>query len=256
LCPSDTLKSAQYNKINMIMRKLGIKKGDKILDIGCGWGGIANYINKKTNCQVHGITLAKEQAKYIKENYPNVKVIIKHYADLDNKSKYDKIYSIGMIEHIRAFNYNDFFNKIWNILAPNGRCVIHSITSTEHGTTINSGATKSFVTKHIFPGSQIPKIEWIVDAIKKNGFKIIHIEMLGGQHYAKTLNAWKTNLLNSINLIKKRGYGDHLIRTYEYYFAICEALFLNDELQVTQITFDKVQDLANVTNSAICSKSK
>lgn len=253
LCPSDTLDSAQYNKINMIIRKLGIKKGDKILDIGCGWGSLSDYVNKKTNCQIDGITLAKEQAKYIKDNYPNVNVMIKHYEHLDDKNKYDKIYSIGMIEHIRAKHYNTFFSKLWNIMNYGGRCVIHSITSTEHGTTPETGATKSFVTEHIFPGSQIGKIEWIVDAIKQNGFKLIHIEMLGGHHYAKTLKAWRINLMNNINLLKKRGYNDHLIRTYEYYFAICEALFLNDELQLSQFVFDKVDDLSSVSNSALCS---
>ena len=254
LCPDDTLESAQYNKVNMVIRKMGVKPGDKILDIGCGWGAIANYVSQQTGSQVYGITLAKEQGKYITENYPNVHAIIQHYEHLDNNVKYDRIYSIGMLEHVRATNYDTFFRKLWDILTPGGRCVIHTISSVQNNGSRNDGATKCFVCKHIFPGGQIPKNEWVVDSIKNAGFKIIHIEILGGQHYAKTLRIWRNNLMNNVDLLKQRGYSDHLIRTYEYYFAICEALFLNDELQLTQFTFDKVPDLSYVTNSGLCQK--
>jgi len=253
LCPNDTLNTAQYNKVNMVIRKMGARPGDKILDIGCGWGAIANYVSQQTKCQVYGITLAKEQAKYITDNYPNVHAIIQHYEHLDNNIKYDRIYSIGMLEHVRAKNYDTFFSKLWNILNPGGRCVIHTISSLQNNGSRNSGASKSFVTKHIFPGGQIPAVQWVVDAIKRSGFMIVHIETLGGQHYAKTLKIWRTNLMNNVDLLKQRGYDDRLIRTYEYYFAICEALFLNDELQLTQFTFDKIQDLSFVTNSGLCS---
>jgi cyclopropane fatty-acyl-phospholipid synthase-like methyltransferase len=252
LCPNDTLETAQYNKVNMVIRKMGAKKGDKILDIGCGWGAIANYVSQQTGSQVYGITLAKEQAKHITENYPNVRAIIQHYEHLDDRIKYDRVYSIGMLEHVRCSNYDTFFSKLWNILNVGGRCVVHAITSLQNNGSRNAGATKSFVTKHIFPGGQISKNEWVVDSIKNAGFKIVHIETLGGQHYAKTLRIWRTNLMNNVDLLKKRGYTDHLIRTYEYYFAICEALFWNDELQLTQFTFDKVQDLSFVTNSGLC----
>lgn len=255
LCPNDTLNSAQHNKVNKVIQKLNVKPNQKVIDIGCGWGRIANYIQKKTNCKMSGVTISKQQIKYINDNFPNINAKLKHYEELDTNSKFsqsdlcDRIYSIGMFEHVRCSNYPIFFQKMYNLLYPGGRMVLHTISKIDNDVHCNETATQSFIAKHIFPGGQIPKHEWIIDNATKVGFKIIHVEIFGGLHYAKTLREWRKNLMNNKEKLLKK-YTLENIRTYEYYFAICEALFLNDNLQLSQYVFDKVDDLSDVTHSA------
>lgn len=261
LCDSDTLNTAQYNKVNKIIQKLDIKEGHKILDIGYGWGAIANYIQTTTKSIVHGITISKKQVEYCNKHYPNINVSYKHYESLNGPTNrnnmsnmYDRVYVIGMLEHVRCVNYMSFFRGLSNVLKYGGRFVLHTITKIDNNTVCDSGSTQTFVivckTKHIFPGGQIPKHEWIVDTAQSCGFKIVNVDIFGGFHYAKTLRQWRINLMNNIPKLLKSGYGVDKIRAYEYYFVMCEASFLNNELQLSQFVFDKVDNLTNVTHPA------
>lgn len=251
----DTLNDAQYNKVNTIIRKLALKEGERVLDVGCGWGKIANYVSVSTKTNVSGVTLSDEQAKFINENHKHIEVYNKNFLHMDTTNKYDKIYSIGIMEHIRCPNYIAFFEKMFNLLEPSGRLVLHTITFGEnaHISTCDT-QNEIFVTKYIFPGGQIPKREWIVDAAGKNRLKLVHMEVFGGQHYAKTLRHWRENMLSKKDQIISMGYNEHLIRMYEYYFASCEAGFLSDKLNLTHFVFDKVNDLSQSNFTYNCVK--
>ena len=220
----DTLNDAQYNKVNTIIKKLDTKPNKKILDIGCGWGKIANYISKKTNCSVTGITISDEQVKFANKNYDKnknkIKIINIDYRNLHDN--FDYIYSIEMFEAVRYENYDSFFQMIKRCLNPSGRFVLHTIISLNINNT--TASTDNFVTKHIFPGGQIPNNDWITDTAKKNGLNIIHFEGFGGQHYAKTLKSWRENIIAEKDYIIKH-YSIELLKKYEYYFAIFEAAF-------------------------------
>lgn len=242
LTNNTTLDQAQLNKVDTIIKKMNAEKNKTILDIGCGWGKIANYVSEKTKCKVTGITIAKEQVKYIKENLKNVDVIEQDYRKVDKQ--FDYIYSIGMFEHVRYENYDVFFNMIKRCLNKNGRFVLHTIISTEK--TNCDIVSETFISKHIFPGGQIPNNDWITNSIIRSGLNIIHTEFFGGQHYAKTLHIWRENMLKNKEYIVKH-YGLDLLKTYEYYFAVCEAMFSTGTMGIGHyvITNNNIVNLDN-----------
>ena len=221
--PSDTLNTAQYNKVNTIIKKLQVKPGSSILDIGCGWGKIANYIAKTTKSKVTGITISDEQEKYGLATYsPDiVKIINMDYRGL--VEKFDYIYSIGMFEHVRYENYDNFFKIIKKTLKQGGRFVLHTIITFDESDKV-SKAGDNFVTTHIFPGGQIPQNDWIINKARANGLNVVHFEGFGGQHYAKTLKTWRENMWVEKDYIRTK-YPEQLLLKYDYYFSICEAGF-------------------------------
>jgi len=221
--PTDTLNDAQYNKVKTIIKKLQAKSGSSILDIGCGWGKIANYIANITNSKVTGITISDEQEKYGLETYnpDKVKIINMDYRFLSEQ--FDCIYSIGMFEHVRYENYDSFFKIIKQCLKPGGRFVLHTIITFDESNKISKQGD-NFVTTHIFPGGQIPQNDWILNKARANGLNTIHFEGFGGQHYAKTLKTWRELMWSEQNYIRTK-YSEELLLKYDYYFAICEAGF-------------------------------
>ena len=247
-CPKDTLQDAQYNKVHTVMRKLNInaEKLD-ILDIGCGWGRIPAYIHKITNSTIYGITISKEQVDFIKENVKTVTPIFGHYKDIHKEGiMFDRIYSIGLFEHVRCSNYDVFFASVKAVMKAGARFVLHTITTNRNDTICLTGSTMNFTTKHIFPGGQIPKIEWVLAAAVRNGLQLVHLETFGGHHYAKTLQAWRENMLNSKDKILGMGYGIKHIKAYTYYFAQCEAAFINNQMQLSHFVFDNTIDNSHV----------
>lgn len=221
--PTDTLNDAQYNKVNTVIKKLNAQPGSSILDIGCGWGKIAQYVSNKTKSKVTGITISNEQEKYANSTYNPEQVVV---IDMDYRKitgTFDYIYSIGMFEHVRYENYDSFFQVIKKCLRPGGRMVLHTIISFDKSnTTCKSG--DNFVTTHIFPGGQIPQSDWILNKARDNGLNVSHFEGFGGQHYAKTLKTWRQNMWNERDYIRSK-YPEELMLKYDYYFAVCEAGF-------------------------------
>ncbi len=227
---NDNLNISQYNKVNTIIKKLKLIPGQAVLDLGCGWGKIANYISIKTKTNVTGITISDEQIKYAVNNYNNSNLVFlnKDYRNINEK--YDRIYSIGMFEHVRYENYDIFFETIKKSLKPKGRFVLHTIISFTERNKI-SISNNDFVLTHIFPGGQIPLHDWIVQKALNNGLRIIHFEGFGGQHYAKTLNAWNKYLHKNKEYILL-NYSEELFLKYDYYFSSCEAFFTNGILGI------------------------
>lgn len=249
---NDTLNDAQYNKVHEIIKKLEPSQNDKILDVGCGWGYIANYIAQITNTEIDCCTLSLEQGNFIKDNHKNIKnVFIQNYYDLNTTKTYDKIYSIGMFEHVRYENYDKFFKQTYKLLNDNGRFVLHTITYTASSKNMGSKRKRqvqSFVSEYIFPGGQIPEIDWIKNVALQNNFSLVHMEVYGGQHYGQTLAHWKQNLLMNQENIKQLGYSKEFIRMYEFYFAECQSTFETNNVCISHFIFDKKMTLDNISN--------
>jgi cyclopropane-fatty-acyl-phospholipid synthase len=243
---TDTLTDAQYNKVNTIIKKMNTRPNKSILDIGCGWGKIANYVANRTNCIVTGITISDEQARFGFDNYniDKVQIINIDYRLLN--TQFDYIYSIGMFEHVRYENYDSFFQMIKRCLNINGRFVLHTIISFDltNKMPIKEG---SFVTKHIFPGGQIPCNDWILEKARCNGLNVVHFEGFGGQHYAKTLKVWREYMIEAKEFILQK-YGLELFLKYEYYFASCEAAFNTGSLGIGHYVIVQ-DDVLSTTNS-------
>ena len=246
--PTDTLNNAQYNKVNTIIKKLQAKPNSSILDIGCGWGKIANYVSNITKSKVTGITISDEQEKYALTHYdPNkVKIFNMDYRLLSEQ--FDCIYSIGMFEHVRYENYDTFFSIIKKCLKPHGRFVLHTIITFDKTNKI-AKAGDNFITTHIFPGGQIPQNDWILEKVRENGLNTVHFEGFGGQHYAKTLKIWREYMLSEKAYILSK-YPKELLLKYEYYFAICEAAFNTGSLGIGHyvIVSDNILSIDNSFN--------
>ena len=248
--PNDTLNTAQYNKVHTIIKKLDIKPNEDVLDIGCGWGTIANHIRENTHANVDGVTISEEQYKFIKQNHPSVNVFNVNIFDMPTDKKYDKIYSIGAFEHFKGVNYGRFFTKVNDLLKPGGRLVLHTMvhTTTAINSTINKQAD-TYITKYIFPGNQIPEHYWIMDSATDSKLNSIHVEYFGGYHYHKTLLHWNRNMMEQKQTILSLGYTEELIRLYELYFLGVSATFATNQLCIGQYIFEKKNDVTDIDYS-------
>jgi len=233
---NDTLEVAQNNKIQHILKKLNIQPNQKVLDIGCGWGGLAIDIAKSTGCEVTGITLSENQFNYcIKkakelnlENQVTFKLI--DYRQLDEK--FDRIVSVGMFEHIGRKFYTKFFKQIDKLLSDEGVSLIHTIGS------VNAPREPHpWITKYIFPGGYTPSLSEVVKPIEKANLIISDIEVLK-LHYSHTLRHWKLNCIKNKEQIIKM-FDVRFFRMWEFYLASCESAFKWGDQVVYQFQLTK-----------------
>lgn len=228
-----SLDEAQYAKLDLIAKKLNLKEGMRVLDIGCGFGTAAIYLSKKFNVNILGISLSKEQINYFNSIYTGtqVQVIYKDYRELtrEHNNSYDCIYSIGMFEHIGINNHIDYYNKCFKLLKTNGTMLIHTIVSNKRLYSHNS-----WITKYIFPGAELPHIS---DFTKKytDNWLLQDLQCIG-KSYSKTLLAWKKNINDSSVF---NNYDDKFKRTWNYYLLLCSAAFRAREITVFQLVYFK-----------------
>ena len=231
-----TLEDAQQNKINHVMKKLDIKKGEKILEVGCGWGGMAFEIAKQTNCEITGISLSKNQIKYCNKKAKKlgledlVKFKLADYREIDGK--FDKIYSVGMFEHVGRKFYNIFFKSMNKLLNDNGILLLHTIGVINKPTPPNK-----FINKYIFPGGICPSFSQIIQPIEKIGLIVADSETLI-RHYDKTLESWLKRFLDKKKVIKDL-FDERFVKMWEFYLASCAAAFRHRDLVVFQLQIVK-----------------
>ena len=232
----DTLEQAQQNKLDHIIKKLNIKEGNKILDIGCGWGGLAFEIAKQKNCEVKGISLSQNQINYCEEkakekNLDNqVSFELIDYRNV--KGKYDRIASVGMAEHIGKKFYKTYFKKIHDLLSQDGICLIHTIGSIDY-----PQPTAPFIQKYIFPGGIVPSLSDLITPIEKTGLIANDIETLI-RHYDKTLENWLERFIAKKTEVKDL-FDEKFVKKWEYYLASCASAFKHRELVVFQLQLVK-----------------
>ena len=236
--PNDTLEQAQINKKELISKKLLLEENQSVLDIGCGWGGMAAHIYKKSNANVVGVTLSEEQIAYaqqrkIREKLEKVEYRLQDYRNVNEK--YDRIVSVGMFEHVGTAHYQEFFNKVYDLLNDSGVALIHTI-----GRLNEPGNTDPWIDKYIFPGGYIPSLSEIMPAIERSGLIISDIEVLR-LHYAKTLSHWFQNFKNSKDEVLKL-YDERFIRMWEAYLNLSELSFLKGDNVIFQLVLTKKRD--------------
>ena len=243
-----TLEEAQQNKIDHIVKKLDIKDGQKVLEVGCGWGGMAFEIAKQKKCEVTGISLSKNQIKYCKEKAKElsldnqVKFELSDYREV--KGHYDRIYSVGMFEHVGKKFYNTFFKSMNNLLKDDGLFLLHTI-----GVVDNPTPPNKFINKYIFPGGVCPSFSQIIKPIEKTGLIVSDTETLI-RHYDKTLESWLQRFLDQKNLVKDL-FDEKFVKMWEFYMASCAAAFRYRDLVVFQLQIVKNFQSAHRTRDYI-----
>jgi len=207
---ADNLDQAQEDKLDLICRKINLKKGDRVLDIGSGWGSFLNFAAEKYGAECTGITISKEQAKYANDNTNGlpVKTLVKDYMELDGQ--YDHIVSIGMFEHVGKRNYRKFFEKTHSLLKDNGLFLLHTIGASKR----SGGSGDPWVEKYIFPHGELPSMDRVMEAADK--LFITEDFHNFGHDYSKTLAAWRDNVDANWDSLKD-NYNDRFYRMWQYY---------------------------------------
>ncbi|MCK4670137.1 MAG: cyclopropane fatty acyl phospholipid synthase [Nanoarchaeota archaeon] len=225
------LDKAQEVKLDLICKKLGLKPGMKILDIGCGWGSLAKYAAEKYKVKVVGITISREQAKLAREMCKGLSVEIRLQDYRKLREKFDRIVSVGMFEHVGYKNYKTYMEVVSRCLKPNGLFLLHTIAGNTSAKT-----TDPWISKYIFPNSMLPSAKQITTAYE--GLFILEDWHSFGIDYDKTLMAWYKNFTKTWSKIKK-DYDTRFYRMWEYYLLACAGTFRSGDNQLWQIVLSK-----------------
>ncbi len=248
--PSDTLYQAQLNKIDHTLRKLDLKKGEKLLDIGCGWGWLSIVAAQKYGAQVVGITISQEQYKEANERIKQcglqdqVEIRLQNYQDLKEKDYFDKIVSVGMFEHVGRANLPLYFSKSKEVLKEGGMFLLHSIMG------MFEGKTNAWIAKYIFPGGCLPSLREVVRIMSAFDYHLLLAESLR-MHYAKTLDIWYENFIANKEQILKM-YDERFVRMWGLYLKSCASAFRVGSVDLFQLLITKgVNNQLPLTNNHI-----
>ncbi len=226
-----TLDDAQPAKLDLVCRKIGLKKGDKILDIGCGWGSFIGYAAEKYGVSAVGVTVSKEQQKLANETYKNLPIEVKLTDYRAINDQFDHIVSLGMFEHVNHKNYRTYMKVVHKSLNDDGLFLLHTIggNNTNHSVDPWTG-------KYIFPGGMIPSIAQIGKSIE--GLFVMEDWHNFGPDYDKTLMAWHHNFEKGWDKLKD-NYDEQFHRMWRYYLLSCAGAFRARKLQLWQIVLSK-----------------
>ncbi len=242
--PGISLEQAQLDKKAHIVAKLAIEPGMKVLDIGCGWGGMALYIHQKTGAEVLGVTLSEEQLKVARQRAADAGVADKVKFELIDyrnlTGEFDRIVSVGMFEHVGTPHYRTFFRKVRELLTPEGVMLLHTI-----GRAGGPGVTDAFTLKYIFPGGYIPALSEIAKGYEGLRYFMTDVEVLR-LHYAETLQHWYERTVASRDAIVGL-YDERFYRMWCFYLAGCVVSFRYGGLVNYQLQFSRSRDALPLT---------
>ena len=231
------LEAAQNNKYKKLAELSAIKNGDQILEIGCGWGGFAEFIGNNYDCNLTAVTISREQYEYTKKRIfdanlsHKIEVLLCDYRNITGK--FDKIVSIEMFEAVGKQYWNTFFKKIENILKPKGSISLQLITIDDNIYDVYK-TNPDFIQKYIFPGGMLPSDKILKELINKTSLKINSIDSFS-KDYAKTLNIWNKEFNKKWDKIEKLGFDENFKLLWNYYLSYCEGGFLSKNIDLKQI---------------------
>ena len=240
----DDLETAQLNKKRHIAAKLLLRPGQKVLDIGSGWGGLALYLARECGAEVTGLTLSQEQLKVAQHRAAaaglseRVRFHLRDYRE--ETGHYDRIVSVGMFEHVGVNQFGAFFGKLNELLTPDGVALLHSI-----GRMDGPGTTNPWLRKYIFPGGYCPALSEVVPVVEQKRLWITDIEILR-LHYAETLRAWRARFEQNRDQIRAL-YDERFCRMWETYLVGSELSFRNQGMLVFQMQLAKAVDTVPLT---------
>ena len=228
---AQTLEAAQQDKLDLICRKLELEPGMRVLDIGCGWGGLAEYMARNYQVSVVGVTISAEQQKMAQARCDGLDVDIRLQDYRDLHDSFDRIVSVGMFEHVGPKNYATYFEVADRNLKPNGRFLLHTI-----GSKVTDHNVDPWINKYIFPNGCLPSVRQIADASEK------HFVMEDwhnfGTDYDTTLMAWYERFLASWPEIAD-NYSERFKRMFSYYLNACAGAFRARDIQLWQVVFSR-----------------
>ncbi len=223
------LDEAQEAKLDLVCRKIGLKAGDRVLDIGCGWGSFAKFAAEKYGAHVTGITVSEEQVKLGAESCKGLPVELRYQDYRDVTGSFDHIISLGMFEHVGYKNYREYFEVVRRCLKPGGLFLLHTI-----GSKRSVKATDPWIAKYIFPNSMLPSVKQIADAAEASSFCMEDWHNFSAD-YDKTLMAWWKNV--DAKWSELPAYDERFRRMWRYYILSCAGSFRSRQNQLWQIVF-------------------
>lgn len=228
---ADTLDEAQQAKLNLICNKIGLEKGMRVLDIGCGWGSLARHAARHFGVEVVGITISKEQVTLAKERCRGlpIEIRLQDYRNVDER--FDRVVSIGMFEHVGPKNYKEYMQKMHECLADGGMAMLHTIVNNTTKPSVDP-----WIEKYIFPKSKLPSLMEIMTSAE--GLFVVEDCHNFGTDYDRTLMAWHRNFNTGWDRLKDR-YDDRFRRMWNYYLLSCAGTFRARDIQLWQIVLSK-----------------
>ncbi|MCH8550601.1 MAG: cyclopropane-fatty-acyl-phospholipid synthase family protein [Natronospirillum sp.] len=243
--PEATLEDAQTFRLHRICQKLDLKPGDHLLEIGTGWGGMAEFAARHYGCRVTTTTISSEQFNYAQERIreagleDRVTLLMQDYRKLDGQ--YDKIVSLEMIEAVGHEYLSTYFAKCNDLLRPEGAMLLQAITIADQRYDYYRKHV-DFIQKYIFPGGHLPSVARITQEVSRvTDMTVRHLEDFG-DHYARTLRDWQTRFNRSSEQLMAQGYDETFQRLWQYYFAYCEGGFRECNIGVAQLILSKPQN--------------
>jgi len=228
---AENLNQAQINKLDLICRKMHLRAGMDVLEIGCGWGGFAKYAAENYGVSVDGVTISKQQFEFAQDSCKdlNVSIELKDYRELNGQ--YDRIVSVGMFEHVGYKNYKKYMEVVHRCLKEDGLFLLHTI-----GRNHSRSATDPWINKYIFPNGMTPSVQQIGAA--SAGLFVVEDWHNFGQDYDATLMSWNKNFQNNFDKLKDL-YDDRFKRMWEYYLLMCAGTFRSRRNQLWQLVMSK-----------------
>jgi cyclopropane-fatty-acyl-phospholipid synthase len=232
--PGDTLDEAQAQKIAYMMKKLSLRHGHRLLDIGCGFGHLMFHAAENYGVQCLGITTSESQARYIREQAQArrlpVEVRVMSYDELDEHVRWDRIISVDTMPHLGRHHMDLFYNKVKALLAPDAVCLLHTVAKMKE-----SQGSDAFVRKHVHPGYWVPSLEGMTSRAAARGLCVLDTENLR-RHYALTAHHFRQSLLQNYDRVKwAMGRDDAFMRTWDFYLAYSVAAFRTGHLNLIEM---------------------
>jgi cyclopropane-fatty-acyl-phospholipid synthase len=236
------LADAQRSKYRALAEKARLRPGEHVLEIGCGWGGFALFAAAEYGCRVTGITISRRQLRMARERVAaaglrdRVEIRLQDYRDL--AGRFDKVVSIEMFEALGQEHWPLFFGKLDEVLAPDGIVALQTISIPDHRFEEYTRHC-DWIQKHIFPGGLLASVHHVTGAmIRSSRLNLHHLEDIG-VHYALTLSRWRAAFLARVDDVRALGFDERFVRMWDYYLAVCEAMFETRRLGDLQLVFTR-----------------